>query len=192
MAMINKQSYITKFRNLYSINIVNNNSVGIILPTIARPAFTIIGIHKLTPSENAGNHNLYMDVIDKNGKRLYEKIEWGWLGQRPNERPQPVTLDKPDNEPAGNIVIWGNQTIWAKVLGKTSDSVTNIHTQLADEGPGNTYGHFSYYVVWMLVDDIIEPIPVPPPDTDDCSDIQAELNKANKTLTDIRKLLEIK
>ena len=186
---LNKQAYIKKFRDLYQLGLISNNSVLRLVtpPPPLVPSYRIIGIHKLTPQENAGNHNLYIDVLDKDGNRANEKIKWGWLGQKPNEKPNPVTLDKPDNEPAGNIVIWGNQIIWAEVLNKPSDGVVNVNTQLADEGPGNTYGHFSYYVVWMWVENNTEPEPTPDPD--DCKPIQEKLDKANKQLDDIRKIL---
>lgn len=171
-----------------------NNSVASITIPIhdAKKCFAIIGIHKLTPDENVGKHNLFMEVLDENGKRIHDSvIRWGWEGQKVSEVARPVILDKPNNEPAGNIPIWGTQTIWAEVshLNYPSDRVSNIHTRLPDEGQGNTYGHYSYLVVWMLVDEEIDDIP-DDPDDEEVNEIIKKLTKENTELKS--KLSQIK
>ena len=105
-------------------------------------------------------------MIDSNGKRLNEEIEWGWEGQKPNQITRPVKLDKPINEPAGNISLDWGQVVWARVKGKSSDKVIGITTNLPDEGPEhwNTIGHFSYFVVWMYYEGRVIAPPVIPDD----------------------------
>lgn len=163
--MFNHRKYLDTFLSNYKHQIFTNNSVARIERFVDnKPHYHIIGIHKLLPEENKSKHNLYLDVVDIQGKRIPEKIAWGWSGQRENEIANPVILDKPANEPSGNISIGGFQIVWAKVLGKDSDTITNVTTGLPDDGPNqwNTWGHHSYYCVWMWVESTPATPPVPP------------------------------
>jgi hypothetical protein len=118
----------------------------------------VIGVRHLEPAENTGKHNLYADLLDEDGKRVRDgsfQLERGWEGQRPDETAPLVRFDKGDNEPATNIPIDRNQTLWVRVAGDLpSDKVENLHTKHADEpGPNgelwNTIGHHSFYVVFQ-------------------------------------------
>lgn len=126
----------------------------------------IIGIHHLVPLENGGKHNLFMDVLDTVGNRVepFFEVDWDWEGRRPDENAPPVRLDKPDNEPGGNLSMWINQTIsaWVTDDDEQSDAIVNVHTRHKDEPIGNSIGHHSFYVVWMLVEMGQEPDPEPP------------------------------
>lgn len=153
-----------------------NDSVATVAPYIgSSPYFKLIGIHHLTPDENRSKRNLYLEVIDLAGNRLNERIYWGWNGQRPNEHPNPVTLDKPANEPAGNISIDAGQVVWAQILSKPSDMIRGVRTNLPDEGSErwNSIGHHSYYAVWLFVDTAAPPAP-PPPGGSAYEQLQAE------------------
>lgn len=165
--MFNHQQYLHKFLADYNAGQFHNNSAAQIERFPGNEAhYHLIGIHHLTPEENRSKHNLYLDVIDPSGKRLPERIEWGWSGQRQNETANPVLLDKPANEPSGNISIGGFQIVWAKVLGKPSDRIWGVTTGLPDEGPNqwNTWGHHSYYCVFMWTEGIkVPPLPTVPP-----------------------------
>lgn len=161
--MFNHIQYLDAFLSDYKMGRFSNNSVAQVGRTPVIPCFRIIGIHKLTPAENDGRHNLFVDVINLSGNRLNVQMDWGWEGRKDSEKITPLNLDKPPGEPAGNFVIWGNQKIWAGVLGKHSDKVLNVHTGLPDEGPGSTWGHHSYYCVWLWVESGI----VPPPPIDE-------------------------
>lgn len=191
--MFNHKKYLQKFVSEYDGMTFRDTPEPILVVTNASPRFEIIGIHKLTPSENVGKHNLFIDVVDKDGKIMKDvKIAWGWEGQRPGEVTRPLVLDKPESEPSGNLVIWSNQKIWAMVLDKPSDKVYNVHTQLPDEGSGNTYGHHSYYIVWMLVDDVAE-VPESNQEVEELKlevkRLRAELDKATDILESIDDLL---
>lgn len=162
--MFNFRVYLNAFLEDYKAGRFLNDSVANVsrIVPVSGGHYHIIGIHHLTGEENVSKRNLYMEVVDITGKRVNEKIEWGWEGQRPSEHPNPVALDKPLNEPAGNISIDFGQKIWAQVLGKPSDKVYNITTQLPDEGPWNTLGHHSHFVAWIWTEGGII-IPPPPP-----------------------------
>ena len=123
----------------------------------------VIGVHHLTPEENRGKHNVYLEALDEAGQRVRDPFAWAgwtWDGRRPEERADPVPLDKPTNEPANNIVMYFGQivSVWLNGLAPDgtalSDRVQNLHTNHPDEpGPGgelwNSIGHHSFYVVFQ-------------------------------------------
>lgn len=138
----------------------------------------VIGVHHLTPEENRGKHNVFLEALDENGQRVRNPIAWAgwtWEGRRPEEAANPVPLDKPDNEPANNIVMHFGQIVSVWINGLTpdaaaiSDQVENCHTSHPDElGPSgevwNSIGHHSFYVVFQRTrheGGIVEP-PEPP------------------------------
>jgi hypothetical protein len=138
----------------------------------------VIGVHHLVPEENVSNHNVYMEVLDEQGNRVRNPIVWAgwtWEGRRPNERADPVPLDKPDAEAAGNISLHFPQTaaIWIKGNNRDandkSDRVEKLHIRHADEPlPDgrllNTLGHHSFYIVFQRTRKTTA-APVPPPAT---------------------------
>jgi hypothetical protein len=123
----------------------------------------VIGIHHLFPRENFSNHHVYLEALDEAGNRIKNPFAWAgwtWVGRRPNERADPVVLDKPNTESAGNIAMHFQQTVsvWMKGLNRdgndVTDTVENLHTRHPDEPlPDgsllNTLGHHSFYVVFQ-------------------------------------------
>ncbi len=123
----------------------------------------VIGVHHLLPRENFSKHNVYLEALDESGQRIRNPIAWAgwtWEGRRSNERADPLPLDKPAYETAGNIAMHFGQvvSVWIKGLGRDanekSDRVENIHTTHPDEPlPDgsllNTLGHHSFYVVFQ-------------------------------------------
>jgi len=124
-----------------------------------------IGIHHLFPRENFSKHHVYLEALDENGRRIklpHAWAGWTWEGRQGHERADPVSLDKPEYETAGNIAMHFGQTVsvWIKGLGRDanekSDRVENLHTRHPDEPlPDgsllNTLGHHSFYVVFQRV-----------------------------------------
>jgi len=123
----------------------------------------VIGVHHLFPRENFSKHNVYLEALDESGRRIRNPISWAgwtWEGRRSHERADPLPLDKPDFESAGNIAMHFGQvvSVWIKGLSRDandkSDRVENIHTTHPDEPlPDgsllNTLGHHSFYVVFQ-------------------------------------------
>ncbi len=123
----------------------------------------IIGVHHLLPRENFSKHNLYIEILDEEGRRVNNPIGWAgwtWEGRQSHERADPVSLDKPDFEPAGNIGMFFGQKVACWIKGQSrdgndkTDKVENIHTAHPDEPlPDgsllNTLGHHSFYVVFQ-------------------------------------------
>ena len=113
----------------------------------------------LSPEENRGRHNVFVDALDENGQRCRMptlRIGWSWAGRRPDEQAPLKPLDKPDNEPAGNVDLYAGQHLeaWIEGDGLPSDHVVNLHTDHPDEpGPGgqlwNSRGHHSFHVIFQ-------------------------------------------
>jgi len=135
----------------------------------------IIGVHALTPEENGFDSHVVLAVVDEKGKRVPGAIiGWGWEGMRSDEKANPVALDKPENEPPGNLWMGWDMTVSAWVDGMTSDGVYGLHTRHKREEPGqNRAGHWSYFVCWMLDGNVTPVVPVIPvvPVTGDLSGI---------------------
>lgn len=141
----------------YGVRIVEANV------TEGETYWRVIGIHHLEPRENFSKHNVYLEALDETGRRVQNPIAWAgwtWKGRRPEERADPIPLDKPAYEAAGNIAMHFGQVIsvWIKGLShdadEKSDHVENLHTAHPDEPTAdgsllNTLGHHSFYVVFQ-------------------------------------------
>lgn len=168
----------------------------------ALPHFRCIGVHHLTPGENAGKHHVFLDVLNEQGQRMHQaQIEWTWQGRRLEEPAPPVTIDKPDTEPGTNIPINWAQTITLSILNQRSDAVTNLHTRHSDESSpdaengtvpapgGNTRGHHSFYVVFQHQSGDGAPTPPPAPG---CEELLIRIAELAATLdVTVAKLQEI-
>lgn len=160
-------------RCLKSSTVINDATrYGVaIFPAVIWPGdvyWRCIGVHHLTPQENSGKNNFYLDAINDTGQRVTgTRLSWGWQGMTPAEvrNTQPVLIDKPVNEPGGNIAMHAGQVVWAEVAGGLSDRVIGVHTGHDDEPGGNFRFHHSFYAVWQLTVAGQEPGP-PPPDPD--------------------------
>lgn len=136
-----------------------------VLPTSVHPGdeyWRVVEVRHLSPSENRGKHNVFVDVVDGQGRRVREpqlRIGWTWEGRRPDEVAVPQRLDKPDGgveQGNGNVEINGGQRLRVWILdARPSDAVEGIHTKWPDEpGPGgqkwNSIGHHSFYIRFQL------------------------------------------
>ncbi len=127
--------------------------------TTGGDCWRVVGVHHLTPEENRGNHVVYVDLLDEQGNPLRDEqiqLQWGWEGQRPDEKVDPRRFDKPTDEPGTNVEIYSGQLLWVRVAGAglASDTVANLHTKHADEpGPQgenwNSIGHHSFYILFQ-------------------------------------------
>ena len=123
----------------------------------------VLGIHHLLPRENFSKHNIYLEALDEQGQRIQNPPAfggWTWEGRRSHERANPVPLDKPQYEAAGNLAVYFGQVVSVWINGTSpdgrekSDRVENLHTTHPDEPlPDgsllNTLGHHSFYIVFQ-------------------------------------------
>jgi hypothetical protein len=140
----------------------------------------VLGVHHLTPSENQGKHNVYVDVV---GPKNQASIGWTWIGRKADEANPNKPLDKPTNEPNGNVDLYPgmNAQVWVDDL-NMSDRVFGLRTDLPEgKGPNgeiwNSYGHHSYYILFSLMNNTIPPV---------INDDSAELQRVRKELSAIR------
>lgn len=117
----------------------------------------IIGVHHLLPEENGSRHHAFVEVLDEQGQRVRNvnlKIGWSWEGRTEPDLTTP--LDKPDNEPAGDVPIEHGMklSLWLTGDGNPSDRVANLHYLHPDERTAsgeiwNSVGHHSFYIVFQ-------------------------------------------
>jgi len=134
-------------------------SYGVKVEKVPGALYRVIGVHHLTPQENAGLHHVFLMVVDAQGHPVRGiPVGWDWVGRHDNEPARPVALDKPDNEPMGNIAMGKGQVVTVWVQGAAvSDQVTGLSTGHPDEAPGNTVGHHSFLVVWQVGESPTQP-----------------------------------
>ena len=129
-----------------------------------------VNVRHLPPEENRGKHHIYVDAIDEGGQRVRNpelRIAYTWEGRRDDEAAPPKPLDKPDNEPAGNLDVYKGQiiTAWLQGDGLPSDRVIGLHTDhedqpAADGGNGNTRFHHSFHLTFQRAKKAATPVVV--------------------------------
>jgi|WetSurMetagenome_2_1015567.scaffolds.fasta_scaffold394548_1 hypothetical protein len=167
---LNVRSYNQQFRDTGKLvldsDVANNhpmNKFGVrLVEADVAPGETywkVIGIHHLSPTENRGDHHIYLEALDEAGVRIHAPLVWAT--SQFGSITEPVKLEKPDAEPAGNIPMYEGNTYKASIRGLSlnasdkSDRVDNIHTNHPDEPlpadglGGVTNGHHSFYVVFQ-------------------------------------------
>lgn len=140
--------------------------------------WSVLGVHKLTPAENVGRHHIYFEVLSAEGERdMEQELRTGWRDMREDQRPPPFTIDKLDYEP-GNIPMYAGQYVFVEIEG--GQRAEWFTTGLPDEAPGNTWGHHSFYVVFVqgTIPDPPDPPDSPhPPDTDPIGQLSLKVGK---------------
>lgn len=132
--------------------------------------------HRLPPS--LSNHHLQVDLLSRDGS-VYRNpnnppmLMFGWrdMNQEELERNKrwPAILDKPFDEPAGNVPIYANMYVWAYVarmedgvvVGELSDTIRDVNTSYIV--PSYNLYHHSYYWVLQEWDEEMTPPPAEPP-----------------------------
>lgn len=151
----------------------------------------IIGLFHLNGAENGNSHNLYVDLVDMSGKRIYYnpalpiKLVWGWNGMTELQVKftTPIVIDKPISEPGANIGISWDQVVYGFGVNHiATDRFRHIHVRYENDGEGNDRGHHSHYIVlqkrFYKAD---PPAPDPEPDPEPpalAGEIQIKVNQA--------------
>jgi hypothetical protein len=117
----------------------------------------VIGVHHLLPPENEGNHTILVEALDESGNRIRQGNGFAasqWHGQTGD--PDVKALDKASYDPMGCDFPMGKEATYAVWMrGDTreakdpTDRVDQLHTRHKDEGPDNTIGHHSFFVVFQ-------------------------------------------
>lgn len=146
-----------------------NDATGYGVKIVEKPGcrWRVIGVHHLTPDENRGKQNLFIDVLDREGRRINgAKVHWAWEGMRPEQRPRPLTIDKLQGETQDIAMNAGQKIdIWIE----ENEGVGRFHTNHLDQrGPNgeiwNSIGHHSFLVVFQEMGDRpLPPLPQLPP-----------------------------
>lgn len=136
-------------------------------------AWRVDVIRHLTPTQNRGKHNLFVDVVDEQGRRIFDnRLRIAWLAYEGDPTADLTPLDKPDTPIEmgdGNVDLYTSQTLTAWIVGDglLSDKVAGIHTRHPDEPPVNgellnSYGHHSFHVRFVRRPGVVITPPVDP------------------------------
>lgn len=161
-----------QWRQRLQPNIAYNDVPGVTI-TGQNTLFEIALLHHLTPEENQGSRNIYVDIVDAQGhllRGLPLRIGWTWEGRRADEAAPPYALDKPANEPAGNVPLFmdAKTAVWLQTADGhvASERVHWLSSKRQDGVTGNTMGHNSYYIIFRERDlsavRPVDPKPVDP------------------------------
>jgi len=165
------------------------------------PAWRATSVRRLSASENMGSRNVFVRVLQPNGDRDRNpnlRIGWTWEGKRPDESAPSVKLDKSDRNERGHGDVPINKfqkiAVWIEGNGVASDRVVGMHTGFPDEGPGNTWGHYSYEVVFQRAQGvvIVPPVVVDPPkptDTVTKAELLVVTNALQKQVDELKALV---
>jgi hypothetical protein len=152
------QEFLTKAQNKEPVyNDAGNYSVdikflpGIEVPEGAKQYWHVIGVHHLTGTENLGNHHVFCDVLDENGKRVNGARLTLMQG---SALPVFAVVDKPANEPGTNFPLFKADratiaVVWPDAAPLPSEQVLGLSSAHPDEQVGNTLFHHSFYVVFQ-------------------------------------------
>lgn len=154
---MNMEQWITVFLQKYArtgevYNDATKQGVAIV-PGASGVGYRVRGIHRLTSQENMGKHSIFVEVRPRGGELLASDR---------SGHTSTAKFDKPSNEPATNIPLWGGQEVSVMVHhpGFVSDVVTGLSSSWGDiEPPGVTWGHVSYFIYYERVDDRTLPPP---------------------------------
>lgn len=159
------------------------------------PVWRATSVRRLTGKENGSKRNVFVKVLQPNGDRDRNsalRIGWTWDGRRPGEQAPPAQLDKPDHGELGhgNVPIdkWQKVAVWIEGDDIDSDVVAGMHTNFPDDEPGNTWGHFSYEVIFQRTNAVtIDPPVVDPPTT--TPDFAADIAQLRATIVAMQQQL---
>lgn len=162
----NHKAYIAQFLAHPGYNDADKYGVSIVpdkvTPTPGQPYWRVIGIHHLSGAENHGQHNVFCDAIDEQGRRLHgTKL----VVLNANNTINHVVIDKGENEPGTNAPMHWDDTLefYVAAGGLPSDRAKGFHIRHEDEEPGTTRGHHSFYIVWQRTIAGATPPPIDPP-----------------------------
>lgn len=149
--------------------VINDTGIVTVLSSALMP-YEVAGVHYLAPDENQGRQNIFVDVLDANGRPLVRppglRVGWTWKGRNEQTEPAPpAPFEKLPPEAAANVAVFPGQTVtlWLEDMSghRVSQQVTGFRTNLAGDGSGSRPGHNSFYVVFRPVRQVSEPPIVP-------------------------------
>lgn len=124
------------------------------VPDGATQFWRVIGVHHLTGAENMGNHHIYCDVLDEEGKRINRAR---LILNQADSDPVFAVVDKPAHEAGTNFPLWKADkatvaVLWPQDNPLPSERVLGLSTGHPDEEVGNTLFHHSFYIVFQRTD----------------------------------------
>jgi hypothetical protein len=161
--MFNFQDWINTFRSHYAqTGTIYNDaaSYGVLTLSMENRLWRVLGIHHLTPEENKGNHNVFIEMMCKQGGREgFRAIHWTWEGRQDHELANPVFAGQKPLDELIDLPL--NLGMTVSVWTQGGEIATGFSSNHPDEGEGNTVGHHSFFVCFQEIDED-GPQPEPP------------------------------
>lgn len=122
--------------------------IGEVLPAAGDHYVALTKLRLVPVGENELRHNVYVNVVDASGARLYDGTVVAMLNTG-NNYEGTIPMEKVAPEFMGNYAMEKGDTIsvWVSSVGAeavVSDTVSGMHTRHADRGDDCKWGHFSF------------------------------------------------
>lgn len=156
--------------------------------------------HHLSASENEGGRGVYVDLVDAEGhllRGLPLRIGWTWEGRRADEAAPSYAMDKPANEPAGNVPLFmdAKTAVWLETVDgrPVSERVQWLSSKIQDGVTGNTMGHNSFYIIFRERNPNAKPVDPTPVDpvtpAPAVTELQALVNTIDANVQALKRLV---
>ncbi len=107
--------------------------------------FRVLRVHHLTPEENRGQHHIFVDVLDEEGRRIPDtEVRIAWVGGS-----QVVRLDPDPFRPGVAFPMDKWNVYEVEVVGEPSARVVGLTAGHPPEGRGNPEFRHSFLVVFQ-------------------------------------------
>jgi len=176
--MFDFQQWIEKFKSHYRTTGAMYNDAfkyGITVDIPENRDWRVLGIHHLDPDENKDNHNVYVEMLCKQGDREgFRAIHWTWEGRNEvtEDAPPVFAGSKPLNELVDIPLNLGmNVSVWTN----GSEIAEGFSSNHPDENEGNSIGHHSFFVCFQEMDK--DAVPLPPGEIEVISSVEIMVNQ---------------
>jgi hypothetical protein len=113
---------------------------------LGRSYWRVTQVHHLTPQENAGNHHIYVEVLDEYDKPVPgARLRVTWAAGED----EIVTAPPGADEAGASFAMVPGQVFSVEMLGGPSDRVVGLHADHPQEGEGNAPEQHSFRLVWQ-------------------------------------------
>lgn len=132
------------------------------------PCWRCVCVYHLSPAENVGKSNIFIDVLSAGGDWAianHLNVWWTWNGRQPHEPAPPREFEKRPPELRAQVDLYRGQTTSIRIADPTglrSDSVHGLRSDVEDLPSGNTRYHNSFVVLFQRISGGIIIPPVDP------------------------------
>jgi len=168
--MLNRDNY---RRYINPVQPLVNTGAYANIERAAGPCWRCVCVYHLSPQENVGKSNIFIDVLSAGGDWAiaeHLRVGWTWNGRQPHEPAAPRMFEKRPPEFRAQVDLYKGQITSLRIMDATglrSDVVNGLRSDVEDLSTGgNTRFHNSFAALFQRISGpvIAPPIdPVMPP-----------------------------